>query len=489
MQIMQDKISFNILLLTLVSICIIFLQQGEINRDGVLYMTQAQYIVEGNWDKAMAVYNWPFFSILIAGLHQLTGLSLQYAAHTINVVLFLIAALFFIKNVSLVSHHKTNILFATLILLTSIPLMDDYLSMVLRDHGQWAGFMIGVYGYLRWIKSPHWTWAVLWQAGFLFGSLFRPECLIFNLLLPFTHQLFIVKTERIKAFIQSVSIPLVGLLLLPILWFMLSIDLTTIDFARFNEIVTRPKNFLHTMSHPLPIETQNYFLKVLIADHSTSFKYFFLSYMAAYKWASGLGLLHLFLFGYALKQRLISSPYLKTLVIFFALSSIITIINLYSTFIIASRYWVMNFWVVYILAAIGLGQLWANLQHSKYPRHLFIKCGLVSMFAFYLLNIIIDKPEEHFEQEVGRWVKEQQLDLNNIYFNQRRVAFYAGVLAHDQADMDTAVNQMYPYLIIRYKKFVEFEEIKHYQAIQFFPSREKPKVVVFKRTDHAPSKN
>ena len=487
---MQNKLSYNIILLALLSIYIIFLQQGEINRDGVRYLTQAHYIVEGNWDKAMAEYNWPFFSILIASLHHFTGISLQYAAHTINVVLFLIAALFFIKNVSLVSHHKTNTIFATLVLLTSIPIMDDYLSMVLRDQGQWAGFMIGVYGYLRWIKSSQWLWAFVWQVGFIFGTLFRPECIVFNILLPFTHQLFIVKADRIKALIQSVSIPLVSLFLLPILWLILNIDISSINLARLNEIITRPAIFFQSMLNPLPIDSSNYWLKILITDHSTSFKYFFLSYMAAYKWASGLGLLHLFLFGYALKQRLISSPYLKTLVIFFALSSIITIINLYSTFIIASRYWVMNFWVVYILAAIGLGQLWANLQHSKYPRHLFIKWGLVSMFAFYLLNIIIDKPEEHFEQEVGRWVKEQQLDLNNIYFNQRRVAFYAGVLAHDRADMDTAVNQIqYPYLIIRYKKFVEFEEIKHYQAIQFFPSREKPKVVVFKRTDHVPSKN
>ena len=482
MQIMQDKISVNILLLTLVSICIIFLQQGEINRDGVMYLTQSQYIVEGNWDKAMEIYNWAFFSILIAGLHQLTGLSLQYAAHMINVALFVLASFFFIKNVTLVSLNKTNILFATLILLTSIPLMDDYLSMVLRDQGQWAGFMIGVYGYLRWIKSPQWLWAALWQAGFLFGTLFRPECLLFNILLPLSHQLFIVKTERIKAFIQSVSIPIVGVLLLPILWFILGVDVSAIDFARLNEIILRPSRFLNTMLQPLAIETQNYFLKVLIADYALSFKYFFLSYVLVYKWAAGLGLLHLFLFGYAIQQRLISSPYLKALAIFFIISSIISTINLYTTFVLANRYWVMNFWIVYIVAAIGLGHLWRTIEHYKHPKQSWMKWGLVSIMTIFLLNIVIDKPEQHFEQQAGRWVKEQQLDLNNIYFNQSRVAFYAGVLAHDQVDLDTAVSQIqYPYLMIRYQRFKEFKEIKHYQAIQYFPSREQPKVVVYQR--------
>ena len=482
MQTVQNKLSFNVFLLTLVSVCIILLQQGEINRDGIIYLTQSYYIVEGNWGKAMAIYNWPFFSILIASLHQFTGLSLQSSAHTINVALFVLASFFFIKNVTLVTHNKTSVVFATLILLTSIPLMDDYLSMVLRDHGQWAGLMIGVYGYLRWINSPHWSWALLWQAGFIFGTLFRPECLMFNILLPFTHQFFIIKTERLKAFVQSISIPLVGLLLAPILWLMLSNDVITIDFARFNKIVTQPKKFLYTMFQPLPIETQNYFLKILIADYATSFKYFFLSYVAVYKWAVGLGLLHLFLFGYSLKQRLISSPYLKALAIFFVLSAVITIVHLYSTFVIASRYWVMNFWIVYILAAIGLGHLWRTLEHSKHPKQPWMKWLLVSAFAVYLLNVIIDKPEQHFEQQAGRWIKQQQLDLNKIYFNQPRVAFYAGVLAHDKVDLDTAVNQIqYPYLMIRYQRFKEFKEIKHYQAIQYFPSREQPKVVVYQR--------
>ena len=140
----MNKLSNNIVLLILVSVLIIVFQQGAINRDGIRYITQSQYIVEGNWDKAMAVYNWPFFSILIAGLHQLTELSLQYVAHTINVTLFVLAGFFFIKNVTLVSHNKTPVFFATLILLTSIPLMDDYLGMILRDQGQWAGFMMGV---------------------------------------------------------------------------------------------------------------------------------------------------------------------------------------------------------------------------------------------------------------------------------------------------------------------------------------------------------
>jgi hypothetical protein len=375
--------------------------------------------------------------------------------------------------------------FATLILLTSIPLMDDYLSMVLRDQGQWAGFMIGVYGYLRWIKSPQWSWAVIWQLGFIFGTLFRPECLLFNILLPFTHQLFVVKAERLKLFIQSISIPLVGLLFLPFLWFIFNIDSNTVHLARLNEIMDRPIKFINTMLQPLAIDTQNYYLKVLIADYATSFKYFFLTYVLAYKWVAGLGLLHLALFGYALKQRLIISPYLKVLSIFFVLSSIITITHLYTTFVIANRYWVMNFWIVYIVAAIGLSDLWSRLNKSKHPQKKWLLYFLIAALLIYFLNILIDKPEKHVEQEVGDWVKQEQLDVNNIYFNDNRTAYHSGLLGYEPVGFGYAINIIqYKYLSVRYSRFDEIKPIKNYEPIQFFPSEDKPKLVIYQRVNH-----
>lgn len=481
---MQNKLSFNIFLLTLVSICIVFLQHGEINRDGIMYLTQAQHIVEGNWDKAMSVYNWPFFSILIAGLHQLSNLSLQYSAHVINVTLFIVASFFFIKNVTLVSQNKTPAIFATLILLTSIPLMDDYLSMVLRDQGQWAGFMIGVYGYLRWINNPQWSWALIWQLGFIFGTLFRPECLMFNILLPFIHQFFVAKTERLKFFIQSISIPLLGLLLLPFLSFMFNIEANTVDLARLNEIVSRPVRFIETMLQPLAIDTQNYYLKVLIADYATSFKYFFLTYVVAYKWISGLGLMHLVFFVYALKRRLIASPFTIALSIFFVFSSIITIINLYTTFVIANRYWVMNFWIVYIVAAIGLSCFWHKVFKSKHPHKKWLQYSLIAILLIYFLNILIDN-SENLEQDASDWIKSEKLDINNIYFNDMRTAYYSGLLAFENVDFNYAVSLVqYEFLLMRYSRFDEIIPIQNYEPIKFFPSKDKPKLIIYQRISY-----
>ena len=142
----------------------------------------------------------------------------------------------------------------------------------------------------------------------------------------------------------------------------------------------------------------------------------------------------------------------------------------------------MNFWIVYIVAAIGLGHLWQTLQDSKHYKQSWMKWGLVSVLAIYFLNVIIDKPEQHYEQQAGQWVKDQHLDLNNIYFNQDRVAYYAGLLAYDSTDLKTAAKVIqYPYLMMRYDRFTEIEEISGYQPIEYFPSKDNPKVIVYIR--------
>ena len=74
------------------------------------------------------------------------------------------------------------------------------------------------------------------------------------------------------------------------------------------------------------------------------------------------------------------------------------------------------------------------------------------------------------------------MDLNNIYFNHNRVAYYAGLLAYDSTDLKTATEVIqYQYLMMRYDRFSEIKEIPNYQSIKLFPSPGMPKVVVYQR--------
>jgi len=128
----------------------VYIQDGQINRDGLLYLKQAYLIAEGDWKEGLARYPWPFFSILIAVFYKLTNLHLQVVAHGVDIALFGIAAWFYLKTLQLIHNKERNIIFyGGIILLSFIPIMDDYVGMVLRDHGLWAGCMMGTYFYFK----------------------------------------------------------------------------------------------------------------------------------------------------------------------------------------------------------------------------------------------------------------------------------------------------------------------------------------------------
>ena len=57
------------------------------NDDGVLYLYSAELISAGDWSRALQLFNWPFYSLLIAAGHKASGLGLENAAYVLNALL------------------------------------------------------------------------------------------------------------------------------------------------------------------------------------------------------------------------------------------------------------------------------------------------------------------------------------------------------------------------------------------------------------------
>ena len=64
------------------------IQHGRISIDSVLYLETARLFSIGDWHEALALYNWPLFSLLMAAAHQLTSLSIQNSAHLLATISF-----------------------------------------------------------------------------------------------------------------------------------------------------------------------------------------------------------------------------------------------------------------------------------------------------------------------------------------------------------------------------------------------------------------
>lgn len=145
-----------------------------INPDGILYMKMAEAFLQGGLTETARLYDWPFFSILVAYLHKITTLPLQLSAHILNAVLFVLLTdtLILINSKTLVNSRQLTI--AALFILCFISL-NEYRDFVVRDIGYWAFCSLTLYRFILFLKLPTLTNATIWQITAILAILFRVE--------------------------------------------------------------------------------------------------------------------------------------------------------------------------------------------------------------------------------------------------------------------------------------------------------------------------
>ena len=406
----------------------IYIQDGQINRDGLLYLKQAYLIAEGNWKEGLAQYPWPFFSVLIAVFHKLTNLHLQLVAHGVDLVLFGIAALFYLKTLQIIYIKEKQVLFyGGIILLSFIPIMDDYVGMVLRDHGLWAGCMMGTFFYFKNLKEYSLKNSITWQFGFLFACLFRPEGLVILALLPLWN-LIQNSSQKFKKLVLDYSLIILLALLSLFAILLLNIDLMNIvSSSRLTDFIDRLLLFLSLLTKSLPIHSDDMFLSKLLEDYSLLMTVASLSIILVFKWTKGLGLLHGgFLFYSFLKKKNLKNVYQKHLYFLAILSFILVSINLFTVYVLTNRYWVFHWFWIFMLITPVLVNIF-NLKTSKQNDILKI---LVSFYLFVsIVNVLLDSNNTNVEMEAGYYLSAiTKVDDKSVtLINAERVGYYGGI--------------------------------------------------------------
>ncbi len=472
--------------LLIASVWIVFDQHGVINNDGVLYLRQANLFAQGDLEGAKAIYSWPFFSYLIAQVHQLSGISLLYSAQLINILLFVVASFFFLKTLFILSKDRAVLLAGFLAIMTSIHILDDYMPMLMRDNGMWAGFTAGLYFYLRWHKAPSVLNALLFQVCFILGAAFRPEIIILNLLIPIAS--FWVKPKDItktRAFMMSGLFLWLGVFLgfVYLGYYAMSGDLAHVNTGRLLELYERPKAVLENLLSPLPmgITTDYHYLHVMIDDHALALKYLFITYVVAYKWVAVLGFFHLAAAYIGIKRRLIPPQFIKPLLLVFLISFLITAINLPTYYVLSRRYWVMNLWVVYLVSALGLGFVIRELFIGAWKRFWWAKIALVFLVLGYMAVVLFDSHRKNPDMEVVAWLKQHQVDVSKTYIDNKRVCFYMGSFDCESIGLDQAKQAAYPYLVLYFNRYQEAVEVDGYQVVKKVFDHDRPAFVVYQK--------
>ena len=420
------------LLIMLVAMWSVVIQDGHINRDGLLYLKQAYLIGEGNWKEGLALYPWPFFSILIAVFHKLTNFHLQVVAHGVDLALFGVAAWFYLKTLKLIYKQKHIIFYGGIILLSFIPIMDDYVGMVLRDHGLWAGCMMGTYFYFTYLKENTFKNNFLWQLSFAFAGLFRPEAFVLLVLMPILHVFLFLNQQpkwlNIKQFIQHYLVVLgyvLYVLINKVMWH--SEEMVSDQGSRLGEFVPRLLSFFKQITSPLPITSDHPYLNDLLTNYPLTITFGLLLAILIVKWLKGIGLLIVGLLLYGFNKRLqndLNGTIKVSLYFFIGISFVLVAINLFNVYVLTNRYWGYHWFWLFIFVTPFLADFFDSKDSSITT---YLKPLVVIFIVVSIMSSLIDSQKGNIEEEAAQYFKNLGAKDSVKLMGAERVGYYSGL--------------------------------------------------------------
>ena len=181
-----------------------------INKDGIYYIHAARMIAEQGLGAARQEFSLQFLSILVAGLHRLSGLPLEAAAALINA---LFAAGTCALLVDITRRRLPEAAWAACLVALSLPAFNGLRDEILREHGFWFFALLAMWLAMRWEAQRGWPLALAVQFALLLASLFRLEAVAFFPALMLWQAFSAAPGERLKGVLTIGILPLAGALL------------------------------------------------------------------------------------------------------------------------------------------------------------------------------------------------------------------------------------------------------------------------------------
>lgn len=417
---------------TIIGIRVIQAQKGWITDDSVLYLEMARLFTQGEWEAGLALYNWPFYPAIIAGLHQLTGLDLQTSAQCLAILFFGLTIYGFATLITLCGGGRLAVACGTLILLSSTYIVGDILPMLIRDHGFWAFFILGLVYFIRFYQTGELQMAMLWQITIITATLFRIEAVTFLVLLPLSllnkhPDNTLMKLSRLlHAYLLVIGIA--------VLLFLMS-QTETINQAgigRLTELIStetyaRLGETFSTRSELMASQVLGGFLE----EYATVSLLLSLLLIIVVKTVGTSGLITIALVVNAFREKFRGLSSTARAVLPWA--SGIALLNMFfilmKEFILSGRYVISLSLILMTVASISLSNLfssWPETSKSDQTRK-NIAIGLLILLVLGMsANLLPVKAGHNYEQEAVSWIKQQTSPSDKVFYVSPRARYFAG---------------------------------------------------------------
>lgn len=498
-----------ILLLTIASIFIAwrlhYIQHGWVNNDFVLYYEAARLFSLGELKQGFIIFKWPLYSLLISGIHNVTGYDLHLSAQILTTGLFALTTYSFLTIINMSNGSRLTLYCGALILFSSTYLTGDVLPMLLRDPGLWAFFLTSLVFFVRFYRTHLWKDALLWQLSAITATLFRVEAITYLVLLPVI--LLITANldlkNRLLLVLKAQSINITALLLL-IVSLALIPSISISDFGRLQEVWAL---FDHKYSDAIKEFSLrvNLLEKVVFKGHfdhlGTVALTVALVTMCIIKYASTLGWVNTGLLMYGKNEPSKIDSDTRHILIYVAILSVInSTVILMSVFLLVNRYTAPFALAFMVLAAFALSTLISRLQLNKNkPLGLKPVVAFVIMFMSLSLvkNLLSKQPGYNFQQDAVAWLQSNNPNHKSVFYDDSKVRYFAnepfvGTWGDNWDIVITAIDnqtiQHYHYLLISHsaknserEKFIS-EKLTQYHEIKRFSSpKAKKSIVIYQK--------
>lgn len=398
---------------------------GTLNRDGMLYIDAAYAFQQDGYDAAHQVYPWPFLSILIATVSQISGLGLETAGYLLNIA-FTAGACALL--VACVTRLFPEAIWLVVVVLLAFPGLNDYRHELLREYGCWFFTMLAFWLALRWADVPRWATALAVQFSLIAAALFRPEALALFPALLFWQVFENRGAARWRGLVMLGSLPAIGFGAMLVLYALgqlparLTGDLSRFNLERFNATAQA----ITAALPPLARENGSTIL--------------FLGSLAIIP-AKLVNMMGIFIVPtlYALRSE--SLKRLGLLGWAFIAHLLVLVVFVIDQHFLAGRYIATLFLFIAPLAGYGLYVLLQRRPRWKVP----VVC-LTMLVA--LTNVVSTSEGKQYFVDAGKWLSQHVARENpRIYNESARAAYYAGwrykanATSHDRSPLAQAIER------------------------------------------------
>ncbi|RLQ22133.1 hypothetical protein DWB85_09370 [Seongchinamella sediminis] len=154
-----------------------------INRDAIIYLRSADAYLADGLRAAQQLHGRPVLALLMAWLHQLSGLSVLHSGLLITTVAYAFLCTGFVACVRILGGNRTVQIIAAVVVL-SHPMLNHLRSSIMRDPAYWALVILAFRELLLYSRQPGLAAGLRWFLYILLASLFRFEGVFFALFAP-----------------------------------------------------------------------------------------------------------------------------------------------------------------------------------------------------------------------------------------------------------------------------------------------------------------